>query len=112
VGLEYQLSSRWVRRRWGAESAFWRGLFEWRGGFAPRSEFPSHLDSVRKRRDHGNPASELGWRGRARARMVLGPFAETKGPRRCGVKTPQKPFLIVCHPEPAAKDLNFDVAVL
>ncbi len=33
----------WARRSWSTESPFWRGLFERRGGFAPRSEFPSHL---------------------------------------------------------------------
>ncbi len=56
-----------------------RALFE-------RSELRSHLDSVRRRRDPGEPASEQDRRGRARAKMVLGPFAETKGPRRAGTK--------------------------
>jgi len=62
----------------------WRGLFEWRGGLGPRSEFPSHLDSGWWARDPGELASEQGRRGRAQARMVLGPFAETKGPRLQG----------------------------
>ena len=34
-----------VVRGWasGPNPTFWRGLFEWRGGFAPWSEFLSHL---------------------------------------------------------------------
>ncbi len=58
-----------------------RGLFE-------RSEFPSHLDSGRRRRHPGEPASEQGRRGRVRANMVLGTFAETQVPRRAGGETP------------------------
>ena len=39
-------------------------------------------------------------KGHARAPMVLGPFAETKGPRRGGPK-PRKPLLFPsCHPRP------------
>jgi len=46
----------------------WRALFE-------RSELRSHPDSGWWTRDP---------QGRARANMVLAPFAETKGPRRAG----------------------------
>ncbi len=51
-------------------STFWRGLFE-------RSEFRSHLIWR---------LGEVYPQGRARAEMVLGPFAETKGPRGAGAK--------------------------
>ena len=40
-------------------------------------------------------------RGCARAPLVFGPFAETKGPRRAGPKTQQAPcFSLVRHPRP------------
>ncbi len=61
-----------------------RRLFEWRGGHAPRSEFLSHHDSGWRTRNPGELASEQDWRGRARAKMVLPPFAETKGGRLQG----------------------------
>ena len=73
------LSCLRARRSRSTESTFRRRLFE-------RSEFLSHLDSVRRRRHPGDPASEQGRRERARAKMVLVPFAETKGTRRAGAK--------------------------
>ncbi len=68
-----------ARRSRSTESTFRRRLFE-------RSEFLSHLDSVRRQRHPGEPASEQGRRDRERAKMVLGTFAETKGTRRAGTK--------------------------
>ncbi len=61
-----------VGRGWAAapNRPLWRALSE-------RSELRSHHDSGRWTR---HP------QGRARAKVVLGPFAETKGPRRAGAK--------------------------
>ena len=49
----------------------------WGRGLSERSEFRSP-----RKRDWGKGTP---W-GHARAQMVLGPFAETKGPRRAGAK--------------------------
>ena len=63
------------------KSSWGRGLFE-------RSEFRSpNLSGLGQRHPKGH----------ARAPMVLGPFAETKGPRRAGPK-PRK-HLPFCHPD-------------
>jgi len=62
------LNPRWVRRIRSTESTSRRGLFE-------RSEFPCYLI-----RDGGGGTRK----GCARAEKVLGPFAETKGPRLQG----------------------------
>jgi hypothetical protein len=48
--------------------------------------------------------------GRARARMVLGPFAETNSlalrlPKGRRGRHPAIKIMFICHPEPAAKDL-------
>ena len=81
-----------VRRNWGPKSAIWgTQLFclafgpgrvveehsETERGLSERSEFRSSRMFF-----HGGGNPE----GRARARMVFGPFAETKGPRRAGAK--------------------------
>ena len=75
-------------------AAPWSRILIWGRGLFERSEFRSpHLSGPGQR----NPE------GHARAPMVLGPFAETKGPRRagpqprkhspasCGAATPQDP---------------------
>ncbi len=74
-----RISLRWARRSLRPESASRRRLFE-------RSEFLSHLDSGRRRRHPGEPASEQARRDRAQAKIVFVPFAETKGTRRAGTK--------------------------
>ena len=44
-------------------------------------------------------------KGRARAEMVLGPFAETKGPRRTGAKPRKNKLVGDAHPTEARERL-------
>ncbi len=67
----------------------------WRRGLSERSEFRSPHT---RGRGTGTPSGGHAW-----APLVLGPFAETKGPRRVGPKPHNPPPLVVRGRHPAGE---------
>ena len=92
----------WVRRSCSRESTFWRRLFERKGGFAPWSEFLSHLI-----RDEGVGTSMRSRQGK----NGFGPFEGlSQKTASCGlvVPRPQRTFLYAsAFSLPAALLANF-----